>query len=220
MNSEFQCGTLGLPLDYLIELCDEVGQVHALGSAGAYWQIGTPAWCGRMDEVFNAPANALRCATSMGARSAHARTVSRAVADLPARTAQTSRKTSNVTLGCAECKAQPIDATNPPGLWSCATAAGGSDADFCHRHLYRCHGCSETFWFPRWVRPFTPANAFVLIGADLCDARLVARQDQPAAMGALDCQHRPADLPTQSGSRRDRGCLVGRFSPPPHWLTG
>lgn len=44
---------LGLPLDYLLELADEWPGV-ALGSSGAYWEVGGPRWSGRMDEAFNA----------------------------------------------------------------------------------------------------------------------------------------------------------------------
>jgi hypothetical protein len=43
---------LGLPIDYLLELCDKWGRV-CLGSSGEYWQIGTPKWADRMDQAFN-----------------------------------------------------------------------------------------------------------------------------------------------------------------------
>lgn len=42
---------LDKPLDYLDELADEWPGV-CLGSAGAYWEIGSEAWLQRMDEVF------------------------------------------------------------------------------------------------------------------------------------------------------------------------
>jgi len=45
---------LAEPIERLIDLVDEGWPRVCLGSSGAYWQIGTPAWCGRMDEAFNA----------------------------------------------------------------------------------------------------------------------------------------------------------------------
>jgi len=44
---------MGLPIDYLLELADEYPKI-CLGSTAQYWQIKSPAWCARMDEVFNA----------------------------------------------------------------------------------------------------------------------------------------------------------------------
>lgn len=44
---------LGLPIDYLLELADEWPRV-CFGSTAEYWQIGSPRWCKRMDEAFNA----------------------------------------------------------------------------------------------------------------------------------------------------------------------
>jgi hypothetical protein len=44
---------LDKPIDYLTELADGWAGV-CLGSAGAYWQIGTPKWERRMDEAFDA----------------------------------------------------------------------------------------------------------------------------------------------------------------------
>jgi hypothetical protein len=44
---------LGLPVDYLFELCDQFDRV-CFGSSAEYWQIGSEKWCRRMDEAFNA----------------------------------------------------------------------------------------------------------------------------------------------------------------------
>lgn len=41
---------LGLPTDYLLELCDNWPRV-CLGSSGKYWNVGSPAWQRRMDEA-------------------------------------------------------------------------------------------------------------------------------------------------------------------------
>ncbi|WP_139015854.1 hypothetical protein [Ensifer aridi] len=42
----------GLPIDYLLELIDEWPRV-CFGSSGVHWQVGSPAWERRADEVFN-----------------------------------------------------------------------------------------------------------------------------------------------------------------------
>lgn len=44
---------LGAPIDYLLELADGWPRI-CFGSSAAYWQVGSPTWCGRMDEAFNA----------------------------------------------------------------------------------------------------------------------------------------------------------------------
>lgn len=44
---------LGLPLDWLFELVDSWPRV-CLGSSGQFWNVGSPKWCAKMDEVFNA----------------------------------------------------------------------------------------------------------------------------------------------------------------------
>ncbi len=41
---------LALPDDYLLELVDEWPRV-CLGSSGAYWKVGGPAWAKRMDQL-------------------------------------------------------------------------------------------------------------------------------------------------------------------------
>jgi hypothetical protein len=43
---------LGMPLDYLLELCDDWPKV-CLGSSEAYWNVGGGLWQDRMDETFN-----------------------------------------------------------------------------------------------------------------------------------------------------------------------
>jgi hypothetical protein len=41
------------PIDYLLELSDDWPRL-CFGSSGAYWQVGSEAWCRRADEAFNA----------------------------------------------------------------------------------------------------------------------------------------------------------------------
>lgn len=48
---------LGLPTDYLIELATAWPRV-CFGSSEDYWQVGSPAWRGRMHEAFAAMADA------------------------------------------------------------------------------------------------------------------------------------------------------------------
>jgi len=106
---------LGLPIDYLLELCDEYGKV-CLGSAGAYWKIGTPAWCGRMDEAFNAMARTFgRLPWVHGLRM-----LGQAAGPWPLASADSTNVAQNFKRdgGCAECKAAVIDATNSPSLWT------------------------------------------------------------------------------------------------------
>lgn len=42
---------LGLSLEWLVELATEWPRI-CLGSSGAYWQVGSPAWCERMDQAY------------------------------------------------------------------------------------------------------------------------------------------------------------------------
>lgn len=107
---------LGLPIDYLLEICDTWGTV-CLGSAGAYWQIGTAAWCGRMDQAFNALTlrygrqlpwvHGLRMLGQMGG-------------PWPLASADSTNVAQNWKrdTGCAECKAAVIDAVQPASLWA------------------------------------------------------------------------------------------------------
>jgi len=44
---------LDKPFDYLDELIDEWPAGVCLGSAGAYWEIGSESWLARMDDVFS-----------------------------------------------------------------------------------------------------------------------------------------------------------------------
>jgi hypothetical protein len=44
---------MGLPIDYLLFLCDRHTKV-CFGSSGQYWKVGGTAWSHRADEAFNA----------------------------------------------------------------------------------------------------------------------------------------------------------------------
>lgn len=105
---------LGLSIDWLLELCDDWGRV-CFGSAGQYWQIGTPAWCGRMDEAFNALVKTYgRVPWVHGMRM-----LGQAEGPWPLASADSTNAARNHNRhGCAECMAQRIDAVNPPTLWT------------------------------------------------------------------------------------------------------
>lgn len=113
---------LGLPIDYLLELCDDWGRV-CFGSAGQYWEIGSSGWCGRMDEAFNALVH------TFGARLpwVHGlRMLGQAAGPWPLASADSTNVAQNYKrdTGCADCKARPIDATNPPARWSARELQG------------------------------------------------------------------------------------------------
>jgi hypothetical protein len=44
---------LGLSIEWLLELADGWPRI-CLGSSGAFWQVGSQAWCNRMDEAYEA----------------------------------------------------------------------------------------------------------------------------------------------------------------------
>lgn len=106
---------LGLPLDYLMELCDEWGRV-CLGSSGEYWNVGSPKWSSRMDEVFNA------LHQFFGARlpwTHGLRMLGQGTSHWPL----SSADSTNVALHhgeqehCAGCMAKRINKQNPPSRW-------------------------------------------------------------------------------------------------------
>jgi hypothetical protein len=105
---------LGMPIAYLLDLCSNWPRV-CFGSSGAYWQIGTPAWCGRMDEAFNTLAKAFgRIPWIHGLRM-----LGQADGPWPLASADSVNVARNYKDGdfCAECMAQRIDRVNPPTLW-------------------------------------------------------------------------------------------------------
>lgn len=106
---------LGLPIDYLLELCDDWGRV-CLGSSGAYWQVGSPSWSARMDEVFNA------LTRTFGARlpwTHGLRMLGQGDGPWPLSSADSTNVALNhgYLLECAGCMAKRIDKANPPHQW-------------------------------------------------------------------------------------------------------
>lgn len=98
---------LDKPLDYLSELADEWGAL-CLGSAGEYWQIGSPAWMRRMDQAFEHLAKRGRLPWLHGLR------MLGQVKQWPLASADSTNVAQNFgrDTGCAYCKARQLDAQN------------------------------------------------------------------------------------------------------------
>lgn len=105
---------LGMPIEYLLELCDGWGRV-CFGSTAMYWKIGTYAWCGRMDEAFNALVRQFGKVPWVHGL----RMLGQASGPWPLASADSTNLAQNFKLtGCAECKAQSLDEVNPPSSWT------------------------------------------------------------------------------------------------------
>jgi len=105
---------LGLSIDWLLELCDKFPRV-CFGSAGEYWQVGTPKWCGRMDEAFNALHRSGRLTWIHGLRM-----LGQTQGGWPLASADSTNVAQNFKRdgGCSECKAEIIDAQQPALWWT------------------------------------------------------------------------------------------------------
>ena len=107
---------LGLSISYLIELCDLWGRV-CFGSAGEYWQIGTPKWCHRMDEAFNALVKTYGRQIPW----VHGmRMLGQSSGPWPLASADSTNVALHHAehLECAGCMAKRIDSVNPPSTWN------------------------------------------------------------------------------------------------------
>ncbi len=107
---------LGLPIDYLLELCDEWERV-CFGSTAQYWDIGSSDWCRRMDEAFNA------LVRTFGAQLpwVHGlRMLGQSSGPWPLASADSVNVARNFKdYGkCPDCVAMRIDSTNPPLRWN------------------------------------------------------------------------------------------------------
>jgi len=104
---------LGLSIDWLLELCDKFPRV-CFGSAGEYWQVGTPKWCGRMDEAFNALHRSGRLTWIHGLRM-----LGQTNGGWPLASADSTNVAQNfkTRIGCAECMAERIDGQQPKLWW-------------------------------------------------------------------------------------------------------
>lgn len=107
---------LGLPINYLLELCDQWERV-CFGSTAQYWDIGSSDWCRRMDEAFNA------LARTFGAQLpwVHGlRMLGQSSGPWPLASADSVNVARNFKdYGkCPDCVAMRIDSTNPPLQWT------------------------------------------------------------------------------------------------------
>lgn len=105
---------LSLSIDWLLELSDRFPRV-CFGSAGAYWQIGSPSWCARMDKAFNA----LHVSGRFNTWIHGLRMLGQCDGGWPLASADSTNVAQNWKrdAGCAECKAAPIDAKQPALWW-------------------------------------------------------------------------------------------------------
>lgn len=104
---------LALPIDYLLELAQTWPRI-CLGSSAEFWQVGSDAWCRRMDEAFNALAqrgplpwlHGLRMLGMAGER-------------WPLASADSTNVAQNFkrNTGCANCMAGELDAVQTPTQW-------------------------------------------------------------------------------------------------------
>jgi hypothetical protein len=104
---------LGLSIDYLLYLAQTWDRI-CFGSTAQYWEVGGDAWCGRMDEAFNALAkrhaklpwiHGLRMLGMAGMR-------------WPLASADSTNIAQNHHIyGCPECMADRLDATQTPVTW-------------------------------------------------------------------------------------------------------
>jgi len=105
---------LNLPFSHLLHLCNAFPKV-CIGSSGEYWNIGSPKWCGRMDETFNLLARHFGKIPYIHGM----RMLGQNTGRWPLASADSTNVAQNYKrdTGCAECKASPIDARQPAQKW-------------------------------------------------------------------------------------------------------
>lgn len=106
---------LGMPLEYLLELCDEWPKV-CLGSSDKYWKVGGPEWHARMDETFDYLCSKRRVLPWLHGL----RMLAQLTKEWPLSSADSVNVSRNYkTAGkCPGCMANRIDAGNPPLRWT------------------------------------------------------------------------------------------------------
>lgn len=106
---------LNEPFDVLLDFVHAGWPKVCMGSAGQYRVIGTPAWCSRMDEAFNELVREFGHVPWI-----HGLRMLGQTDRWPLASADSTNVAQNWKrdTGCAECKAAPIDATQPPTGWT------------------------------------------------------------------------------------------------------
>lgn len=105
---------LGLPISYLLKLCEKWPRV-CLGSAGQYWNVGSPIWCRRMDEIFDTVTACFGHTPYLHGL----RMLGQTDGGWPLASADSTNVAQNFKRdgGCAECKAHRIDVVQPASHW-------------------------------------------------------------------------------------------------------
>jgi hypothetical protein len=105
---------LHMPLSHLSFLCNAYPKV-CLGSSGEFWEIGSAAWCERMNVIFNFLAKRRVMPWIHGLRM-----LGQHSGPWPMASADSTNVAQNFKrdTGCAECKAAPIDGRQPAAKWA------------------------------------------------------------------------------------------------------
>lgn len=105
---------IGLPTEYLFDLLDAGWWRVCFGSSAQFWKVGSPEWCGRMDQIFNALARKHADVWIHGLRM-----LDQTGGGWPFASADSSNVARNFKrdTGSAEAKAQVIDAQQPVPRW-------------------------------------------------------------------------------------------------------
>jgi hypothetical protein len=103
---------LHLPLEELLYLVDAYPKV-CLGSSGQWSTPGTPAWCARMDAIFNTLARRPGPMPWLHGL----RMLGQTDGGWPFASGDSTNVAQNFKPGCAECKANLIDAQQPALHW-------------------------------------------------------------------------------------------------------
>lgn len=116
--------SLGAPVWHLAESLDHLRSLIGagrwprvcFGSSGAYWDVGSSTWCTRMDEAFNAIERTFKTMPWIHGL----RMLGQTNGDWPLASADSTNVAQNWKrdVGCAECKAAPIDARQTPARWA------------------------------------------------------------------------------------------------------
>lgn len=103
------------PLEHLIFLCNAFPKV-CLGSSAQYWNVGSPIWLRRMDEIFNLLAKQYRQMPWINGM----RMMGQTDGGWPLASADSTNVAQNFKrdTGCAECKAGVVDASQPSPVWA------------------------------------------------------------------------------------------------------
>lgn len=104
---------LAEPIEHLMRVADSSPRI-CFGSSGAFWKIGSPAWCQRMDEAFNALYMRRRYPPWVHGL----RMIGQVAGPWPLASVDSTNVAQNFKPGCANCKSRELDAWQAPSLWT------------------------------------------------------------------------------------------------------